>query len=259
VKKLRPQQPNTVPQIDTQNWHKFYSEVFNPDHQPTIRPPLIVETEPNHILDAPFNELELKLTIKRLKLRKAPGPDLIPNEIWKLFSPKSLTKLCAVYQKVYDSGTVPKSWCAVQVSPIHKKGDRNDPSNYRPISLLNTILKLFTTVLTNRLNYWTETCAKISPFQAGFRKGKSTLDHVFVLSSLIQHHLNKGERLYTCFVDLKQAFDTPNHNLLWKTLQKEGASAKLINVLKSIYEQATAKIVVNGEKTEEIKIAKGVL
>jgi len=259
VKKIRTPRQRQPPPVDTEAWFKFYSEVFNPTNQPNVVTPKFNEMKPCEILDAPFTPLELKLTIKKLKLAKAPGPDLIPNEVWKLLTPNSLSSLCAAYQIIYDSGVVPPSWCQVQVSPIYKKGNMNDPANYRPISLLNTILKLFTTILTNRLNYWAETQNKLSEFQAGFRRGKSTLDQIFIITSLIQQHVNKGKKLFVCFVDLKQAFDTPNHNLLWKTLQQEGASGKLIRVLKSIYDQATAKIVAGGQATEEIKIAKGVL
>jgi len=259
VKGLRAPREIQKPNIRTEDWHRFYSHVFNPENQPNIQLPNFDNMKPCDILDAPFNTLEISHTIKNLKNQKAPGPDLIPNEIWKLFSPKSLEHLCTTFQTVYDTGIVPPSWCKVLVTPIYKKGEKDNPGNYRPISLLNTILKLFTTILTNRLNYWTESEGKISQYQAGFRKGKSTLDQIFVLTSLIQQHVNKGEKLYVCFVDLKQAFDSPNHALLWNVLQKEGVSGKLIRVLKSIYDQATARISSGGQTTDEIKIAKGVL
>jgi hypothetical protein len=85
------------------------------------------------------------------------------------------------------------------------------------------------------------------------------LDHIFVLNSLIQTQLLKNQKLYSCFIDLSQAFDSPDHNRLWKVLLGAGVSSRLVSVLKFIYENAYARVNTSDGLTEKIKIMKGVL
>ena len=89
--------------------------------------------------------------------------------------------------------------------PIFKKGDTNEPSNYRGITLLSTLGKLFTRILNTRLNDWAENYNIYIEAQAGFRQNMSTTDNVFILNSLISHVLNKNEKLYCAFVDFTKA------------------------------------------------------
>jgi len=260
VKSLR--NPPAIPKssIPRKTWHTHFNDVFNPSEQRQFTPPTFPQFQAkDEILDAPFNIFELQLSIKKLKNSKAPGPDLIPNEVWKLLTGLSLEKITNLFQKVYDCGEVPAQWCQSLVTPLYKKGQTNDPENYRPISLLNTLLKLFTTILVTRFNNWMRKHKKLSKFQAGFRRGKNTLDHIFILSTLIQKQLRRGEKLYACFVDLKQAFDTPNHNLMWSCLLDEKVSQSFIKIFRSLYAQASTRINTGEGPTEEIKITKGVL
>lgn len=99
---------------------------------------------------------------------------------------------------------------------IHKTGDINNENNYRGIAVMNTFSKILTTILTNRLNTWVE-CHNILPeSQSGFRKRRSCNDNIFTLNATLQMHLRHSKKkLYGIFVDLKKAFDTVNHNLLW--------------------------------------------
>ena len=88
-------------------------------------------------------------------------------------------KLCNI---VFDTGIVPEAWSVGKNIPIYKqKGEQNDPSNYRPITLLSCMGKLLTAVINNRLQAYSEEINKINECQAGFRKKFSTTDHIFAL------------------------------------------------------------------------------
>jgi len=260
VKLLRMKNASLPTSIDTQKWFKHFNNVFNPADQLHF-PPSSATTNfaEDGILDREFNIFEVKLALKRLKNKKAAGPDKIPNEIWKYLKGKALENLMSLFQHVYEEGEIPLSWTKSTVTPIYKKGERDDPVNYRPISLLNTVLKIFTMILTSRFNEWLAKHNKISKFQAGFQKGRSTLDHIFVLKAAIHKQVRMKKQLYACFVDLKQAFDTPNHNLLWNCLAKEEVSDKFIRIFKSLYSRATTRISTGSGLTQEIPITKGVL
>jgi hypothetical protein len=88
----------------------------------------------------------------------------------------------------------PRNRSEVIMSPIYKKGDAKKPENYRPISLLNTGMKLFPIMLSNRLNVWCEQRSKISDFQAAYRKTYGCEDHGFVLNSTIQYNVSRRRK-----------------------------------------------------------------
>lgn len=89
------------------------------------------------------------------------------------------------FNAVFDSGLVPEEWLVGIINPIYKnKGDPTSPENYRPITLLSCLGKLFTSILSKRLELYSEEIELIHNNQAGFRKGFSTLDHILTLQFL---------------------------------------------------------------------------
>ena len=115
-------------------------------------------------------------------MKKSGGLDMILNEhiksCYKIPSVKDI--LLKYFNIMLDSGIVPQDWSVGNIIPIYKqKGDPSDPANYRPITLLSCLGKLFTSVLNNRLQHFIEKYNKIKQNQAGFRKGFLTIDHIF--------------------------------------------------------------------------------
>ena len=101
-------------------------------------------------------------------------------------------------------------WSKAVIIPLHKKGNTNDPGNYRGISITSSLGKLFTSILNRRLMEWNLTENVITDAQYGFQLGRSTIDAIFALQSLISQKLNNKQRLYCCFIDYQKAFDTVN-------------------------------------------------
>ena len=106
--------------------------------------------------------------------------------------------------------------------PIHKKGKLDDVNNFRGITLLSTLGKLFTRVLNNRLTTWAEEYYIYIEAQAGFRANMSTADNVFVLHGIINHMLNSNKKLFCAFVDFTKAFDYVIRDIVWYKLIKLG-------------------------------------
>ena len=169
-------------------------------------------------------------------------------------------------------GNLPAQWGTTITVPIHKKGDTENPGNYRPISLLNTSTKLFTSLIAARVQEYTEKHGIIHDNQAAYRKGRGCEDHVYTLNAMIQKQLNKqshgkqrkGEkvkygRLFACFIDLAAAFDSCNHDKLWKRLEQEGLSTAIIAKITELYSHAQTRVRMSGKLTEAMKIEKGVL
>ena len=143
---------------------------------------------------------------------------------------------------------MPQDWSVGNIIPIYKqKGDPSNPANYRPITLLSCLGKLFTSVLNNRLQHFIEKYDKIKQNQAGFRKGFSTIDHIFALNLLINFVQNRGKKLFCAFIDLKRAFDTVWRDGLFYKMQLMDINGKCYNVVKSMYRNVKSCVSVNGK------------
>lgn len=102
-----------------------------------------------------------------------------------------LSVIVKLFNIVFESGIVPSEWTIGLIHPLYKKkGNPTDPNNYRGITLLSCLGKLFTAVLNERLTSYLEDNELLGEEQAGFRNGHSTLDHIFVLHSVIDLHLS---------------------------------------------------------------------
>ena len=105
--------------------------------------------------------------------------------------------------------------------PYLQKGNIDDAGNYRGIKLINILAKIYSQLLLNRLTNWSEKYEKLSKNQFGFQKGKSDVDCVFILHSIITKVLNTGEKLYCVFIDYEKCFDKIDRSFLWhKLIQK---------------------------------------
>ena len=142
--------------------------------------------------------------------------------------PKYLSKL---FNVIYDSGHFPSCWTDGHIVPIHKKGSLNTAENYRGITLLSTLGKLFTRILNDRLTDWAENYHVYIEAQAGFRSNMGTVDNIFTLHGLLTHVINQGKKLYCAFVDFTKAFDYINRDILWHKLIKLGVRGKALKIL----------------------------
>lgn len=141
---------------------------------------------------------------------------------------------------------------------MHKKGDKNNVDNYRGITLLSNLGKLFTRILNNRLTTWAETYYVYIEAQSGFREHMCTSDNIFVLHGLITHFLNDNKKLFCSFIDFSKAFDYVVRDILWFKLLKYGIRGKILDVIVSMYKNVKSKVKFNNELSEEFSCMTGV-
>ena len=210
------------------------------------------------ILDEPINDMEVRAALKALKKNKAPGLDGLPPLVFKMFHDQLVMFATALFNKLLEQEAYPKIWSSGSIKPIPKKGDRKCPSNYRGITLLPVMGKVFTVILRNRLLDWAEADGKLCESQFGFRQGRQTTDAVFVIATAIQSFKKRKKPLFTCFIDFAKAFDSVNHKLLWEKLATMGVSTKILNILKSMYANATSRVTINNNTSSSFPCLKGV-
>lgn len=158
-------------------------------------------------LDNPFTYAELELALDGLR-NSSPGEDGIPYIFIRKLSRFSREHLLRMYNLFFASGDVPEAWKTQIVIPILKPSKNPQEANsYRPIALSATIGKIFEHLLKNRLEWFAENKNLIANTQFGFRKGKSTMDSLCILTSDIRLALSKKHHVVGCFLDVSAAYD----------------------------------------------------
>jgi hypothetical protein len=114
----------------------------------------------------------------------------------------------------YDNGIYPTFWSKGVVVPVPKKANADNVNSSRGITLMSVFGKLFSLVLSRRLQKWADANDELAQYQFGFQAGKSTVDCVFIMYGIIVKLLSKGEKVYCACVDFEKVFDTVNINLL---------------------------------------------
>ena len=131
---------------------------------------------------------------------------LILNELLKSSSAPLVETIVKLFNLVLDTGVIPSDWSIGMIKPLYKgKGSPESPDNYRGITLLSCVGKLFTAVLNERVVTFIESNNMLGEEHAGFRAGYSTLDHIFTLHSILEWYLRvRSKRVYCAFVDYKK-------------------------------------------------------
>lgn len=196
----------------------------------------------NKDIDREIEMKELTDAIGRLKLGKSPGKDGLTAELYKELPEEALREILGILNRIWAIEDIPNAFREAIIIPIHKKGSKKDPNNYRGISLLNSLGKIFTGIILNRLEIFAEEHKIINDFQAGYRKGYSTIDHIYTLDGLVQLSKRRGKKLYVCFLDMSAAFDTVNRSLLTEKVHNTFGSTKLTKVIERIYSNTTSTV-----------------
>ena len=137
---------------------------------------------------------ELREAIFSQKNNKSIGPDEISAEIYKCAFEDIAPFILKLFNRLLSNGEYPICFGEGIIHPIHKGGDKNNPKNYRGITLINILSKIYSQLILNRLTRWSKKHSKISQNQFGFQKKKSTIDCIFVLHSIIAKTLADGKK-----------------------------------------------------------------
>ncbi|CAB1098295.1 unnamed protein product [Ectocarpus sp. CCAP 1310/34] len=159
-------------------------------------------------LEKEFTEDEVEACVNKLKCHKAAGADGIVNEFMKFGGKGMIQLMVLLYNWVWKNEYTPSRWREGVVVNLFKKGDKTDPGNYRGITLLNTVGKVFCKLLNDRIVGVLEKEHSISEGQAGFRKKRGCVDHVFTVGRIIQGRKRAGKPTYCFFLDVKKANGT---------------------------------------------------
>ena len=181
--------------------HEHYSSSF-----------FVLSATPNEIINV-VNSFENKISA---------GIDNIPLSAMKCSIVCIAEPLCSIINCSFSSGVIPDETKIAKICPIFKDGIKNYFSNYRPISVLPSFSKIFEKLIYNRLLKYLNVKGILSKNQFGFRSGFSTYMALLDIHDKISKAIDDGNYSIGIFIDLSKAFDTVNHNILFKKLEHYG-------------------------------------
>ena len=148
-------------------------------------------------LDRIISVDEAMQVLQFFKSNKAPGADRVSYELFKNAAIEFLNELSKTFNNILETGIIDEEFLESIIFPIHKKGDLNDPNNYRGISFMNCSAKVLMGVIHARLTNWIEK----------HNTQYSTVDNIYNLAAIVHLKFLEKKKIYAFFVDFKAAFD----------------------------------------------------
>ena len=243
----------TKPAEIAEMFNTYFASVFTSDD---LSDPSEESNADPHMTELILSELEVEVTLKSLDNNKATGPDEIPARLLKATAPVIAPSLCKLFNKSLRLGTVPEEWKLANVVPVHKKGDKGQTENYRPISLLSIVSKVLERRVLVSIKYHLSQIT--NKCQHGFLQGKSCITNLLEVLDYIGRILDNGGQVDTIYLDMSKAFDRINHRKLINKLRNYGCGGSLLKWFTSYLTGRHHRVTVLGATSNTLPISSGV-
>ena len=168
---------------------------------------------------------------------------------------ESAAALHRIFHKIWTREEVPADWKHGIIIKLAKKGDLGICDNWRGITLLEIVSKVFTRCILARIQDVID--RKLRREQAGFRKGRSCLDQIFALRNLIEQCDEFQRPLFLNFIDFEKAFDSVHRGSMWRLLRHYGVPEKIVEIIKLLYEDFSCSVMHEGNQSPWFKFLSG--
>ena len=201
----------------------------------------------------------VRKVVMNLDLSKASGSDCIPVVVLKNCELELSYILAELFNKCLKESCFPDCWKVSSVVPVFKNvGKRSTAKNYRPVSLLSVISKVFEKLVNNRIVDHLEKCGLFSDFQYGFRSSRSTADLLTVVSDRIARAFNRSGATRAVALDISKAFDRVWHAGLLHKLKSYGISGPIFSLISSFFSNRRLRVVLDGKSSQEYPVNAGI-
>ena len=258
---IPPMEGNNKTYFDTKNKADAFNEAFlqfsqlNTDG--AVLPTFVYKTN-SRLSNINILESDVCDILKSLDVSKATGPDGISARMLKETALSSASSLTRLLRKSFEIGKIPKSWKIANVLPLHKKGDRTCFSNYRPISLLSVVSKVYEKLIFKHVFNYLRDNNLISIHQSGFIPGDSTVNQLLYMYNLFCCALNEKKDVRIVFCDQSKAFDRVWHEGILFKLKSLGIEGQLLKWFSDYLKGRKQRVIINGICSELLSILAGV-
>jgi hypothetical protein len=214
----------------------FYEELYASKYSDEVG---AASNDNNHTAIPPFTRAELDEQLRSLKNGRAKDSSSIIAEMLKQGGETLTSVLLSLYNQIITPGTSPPAiWKQSIVMVLHKSGGTELPQNYRPITIIPLLYKLFAKLLHHRLYHILDK----RQCQAGFRKGMSTSHHLSAITFVQEKAYEWQQNIWFAAIDFKKAFDMIEHDSLWDALMKQGVPNVYVELLQQLYKGQSARV-----------------
>ena len=235
----------------------FFASVFVSEPH-FVTPNLQPRTCHSSFRDPVFNEQIILEKLNNLKVAKSPGPDNLHPRILYELRHQLILPLKILFNTSYNLNQLPSDWKTGYVTAIFKKGNRCDPSNYRPISLTSIICKIMESIIRDHIMKFFFDNNYFSKNQYGFIKGRSTVLQLLCIMDEWTTILDSGAQVDAIYTDFAKAFDTVPHQRLLSKLKSYNINDKLLAWIQNFLCDRKQSICVNGEFSTWSKVTRGI-
>ena len=235
---------------------KYFNSVYTPTSEEDM--PDMNEMYEHEISNVNINREDIKNRLEKLNVNKSCGPDNIHPFVLQKTATASSIPLELIFKKSLESGECPTDWRSANVTPIHKKGDRTDPSNYRPVSLTSQVCKVLESIIRKHLLEHLTRNNILREEQHGFREGRSCLSNLLEVMEDWTQIIDEGDGIDVAYLDFRKAFDLVSHKHLIYKMSKYGIKNEVLKWVQAFLQNRTQRVVVCGEKSEQCNVTSGV-
>ncbi|CAM4643115.1 unnamed protein product [Caretta caretta] len=196
--------------------------------------------------------------LEKLDVHKSMGPDELHPRVLKELAAVIAEPLAIIFENSWRTGKVPDDWKKANVVPIFKKGKKEDPGNYRPVSLTSVPGKIMEQVLKESILKHLHERKVIRNSQHGFTKGRSCLTNLIAFYDEITGSVDEGKAVDVLYLDFSKAFDTVSHSILVSKLKKYGLDECTIWWVESWLDCRAQRVVINGSMSSWQPVSSGV-
>ena len=196
--------------------------------------------------------------LKNLKTNKSPGPDGLHPKVLNEVKDEIVTPLFIIFTASIETGEVPQDWKDAHISAIFKKGERKQPSNYRPVSLTSIVCKILETIIREHIVEFMKENNLFSKSQYGFISGRSTTLQLLNTLDKWTELRENGGKIDAIYFDYMKCFDTVPHQRLLKKLPGYGMREEIVDWIGNFLQNRRQRVVVNGEKSEWGPVISGI-
>ena len=231
---------------------EFFQSVFNPSSKPIYS----VNDEIEILESFELSETLVASHLKEIDASKATGPDGIPPVLLKEMNRELSHSLYTIFKKIRQTCVYPKVWKCATIIPVHKKSSKIEVMNYRPVSLLSCVSKVFERCVYSSMYKFLR--PRFSDCQHGFRKGRSCVTQLLHYLDLVFKGIDSGSNVEIVYTDFEKAFDKVDHGILLSKLYRLGVRGKLLQLLESYLSERTYRVKVGDSLSTPRLVTSGV-